>query len=343
MADNKDRDLTTRGLRTKAPKPNIIRIELLDGNSRERYLGKLQRGIDGVVKQPLYNKFVPASDSVFYGFLKNSGNQTIGITSEWSKSDGVKGLLGDISGILSKSPVGKKGKVGKFFSFAGAAGSAAINALDNIDKAAKGLGSLDASLTGNSTIKQITGVDISGFEVDCGWYLPEQLNLATTSLKILSNMAYPNKVPSSTLNQFTDETVTNIFKSSNVNDDTVESGILPSLTTAVDTAQDTLAGVAGSTVGALTSFYTGFNDLVGRNLTLDPLPVRVNIGHYIDIEPMVITSMKVTFSREQFVAPNGRHLPIFCSVNISFASWMTPSPDLEFMQLLGSEMFGSDN
>ena len=30
MEDNKGRDLVSRGLRTKAPKPNIIRIEVLD-------------------------------------------------------------------------------------------------------------------------------------------------------------------------------------------------------------------------------------------------------------------------------------------------------------------------
>ena len=337
MEDNKGRDLVSRGLRTKAPKPNIIRIEVLDGNSRERYLGRLQRKADNIIKQPLYDKFVPPSQSIFYGFLKNVGSQTVGISAQWTKSDGVKGLLGDITGVLSKASTGKKGKVGKFFSFAGAAGAFGLSAKENIDKAAKGLGSLDTSLTGNSTIKQVTGVDVNGFEVDCGWYLPEQLNLASNSLKILNNMAYPNKVPSTDIVDKVKNTVGNIFKSDNVTDND-NAGIAPSLTQAANTTQDTTASSLG--FGAI-SLYAGFNDLVGRNLTLDPLPVRVNVGHYIDIEPMVITGIKVTFSREQFVAPNGRHLPIFCTVNISFTSWMTPSPDLEFMQLLGTEMFGS--
>ena len=335
MADNKDRDLTTRGLRTKAPKPNIIRIELLDGDSRERYLGTIQRGIDRVIKQPLYSRF-GSDESVFYGFLKNSGNQTIGISSEWSKTGGVKGLLGDIKGGLEKFADAKESSVSKFISGATVSG---INALDNIDKVAKSLSALDANITGNSTIKQINGVDISGFEVDCGWYLPEQLNLATTSLKVLSKMAYPTKVPSENTTKAINDWVDNLSKDNvddNQNNDNQNDKPSPSLFTNIKDS------ISDGSIG-FTQLYSGFNDLVGRNLTLDPLPVRVNIGHYIDIEPMVITSMKVTFSREQFVDPNGRHLPIFCSVNISFTSWMTPSPDLEFMQLLGKEMFGPND
>ena len=40
--------LRNRGLSSGIPKPNIVRIELLDGIARQRYLGGLQRSGDSL-------------------------------------------------------------------------------------------------------------------------------------------------------------------------------------------------------------------------------------------------------------------------------------------------------
>ena len=82
------------------------------------------------------------------------------------------------------------------------------------------------------------------------------------------------------------------------------------------------------------------NQYFGRELTFDPLPVRVSLGQYMDLEPLVITNMKVDFSKETFINKEGRHVPVTCSVAISFKFWMNPAPNLHFVSLLGHEMFG---
>jgi len=82
------------------------------------------------------------------------------------------------------------------------------------------------------------------------------------------------------------------------------------------------------------------NRLFGRNLTFDPLPVRVNIGQYVDAEPLVIDGFDVSFSKETFVSKTGRHIPITCSVQIKLSFWLRPSPKLGFMSILGEEMYG---
>jgi len=81
-------------------------------------------------------------------------------------------------------------------------------------------------------------------------------------------------------------------------------------------------------------------DIFGKNLTFDPLPVRVSVGQYVDIEPLVITEARTEFSSETFISSNGRHLPIFCTVTIDFDFWMMPAPNAEFLSILGEEMFG---
>lgn len=377
VADKPDRDLSNRGLRENVPKPNIVRIEVLDGNARERYLGAIQSSLDRTVKQKVYQQFVSPDNSLFYGFLKNSGSQSVGISCAWTNGGGTGGILGDVKGIINKASSG----TGVAATVANIADKA-IDAGSKLESAAKALGGFDSTLTGSSSLKTLNGVTMGdGMEVDCGWYLPEQLTLASSSLKILARMVYPKQVADKAFQQFVGDAAVGIISET---EKAIEEN--PGLTTVVGAAGTTalIAGTITNPAATLTALATGaaataaakaaappgvnssygnldgikglgfdvgagaaniattFNSLVGRNLTLDPLPVRVSIGHYIDIEPMVITSMNVTFSRAQWIAPSGRHLPIFCDVNIKFSSWLTPAPKLEFMQLLGTEMFGLD-
>jgi hypothetical protein len=372
VADKPERDLEYRGLRANVPKPNIVRIEILDGNARERYLGKIQTTLDRSVKQQVYQKFSSPSDSLFYGFLKNSGKQSVGINAKWMDTGGTGGILGDIKGVIGEASSGSTAG-GLVSSIA----DKAISAGEKLDSAAKALGGFDSKLTGSSSLKRLEGIDMGDMSVDCGWYLPEQLTLASSSLRILARMIYPKQVDDRAFQQFVGDgvlgTINATAKALEENPGVATAAGIAAVagtvanpvaaiatvaTGAVATATAYAAAPAGvnSTHENLSSVETGIfkvgagaaniattiNSLVGRNLTLDPLPVRVSIGHYIDVEPMVITSIDVTFSREQWVAPNGRHLPIFCDVTIKFSAWLNPAPKLEFMQLLGTEMFGLD-
>lgn len=343
-SDAPERNLEARGLRTKVPKPNILRIEVLDGKARERYLGSLQKFADREIKQTLYDNFVPATETVFYGFIKNQGNQGVSVTTRWGGEGGTGGLLGDIRASIDKAASG-----GSFLGNVAGVASNAINAGENIENAVKAVTGLDANLTGSASLKRVSGVEVGSFEVSCGWYLPEQLNLAIASLRILTRMAYPRQIADQAIEKFIGDAARATVNKAEQEIDKFFTGannVPPSQTDAtqenLEATEGGIAGVVGGLAEAGVGAYNAFNSIVGRNLTLDPLPVRVSIGQYIDIEPMVITDIKIEFSKEQWVAPNKRHLPIFCEVSISVSSWLNPAPELEFMQLLGTEMFGLD-
>jgi hypothetical protein len=64
------------------------------------------------------------------------------------------------------------------------------------------------------------------------------------------------------------------------------------------------------------------------------------VGNYIDLEPLVIDDVSVSFSKENFRADDGYDYPLTVDVTIAFSFWLTPAPKLEFMKFLGQEMFG---
>ena len=75
--ETSSRNLAARKLRTVVPKPNIVRIEALDGDARSRYLGGISRWADRQIRNKVYDTVKKAEDSVFYGFIKNGGTQFI--------------------------------------------------------------------------------------------------------------------------------------------------------------------------------------------------------------------------------------------------------------------------
>ena len=85
--------------------------------------------------------------------------------------------------------------------------------------------------------------------------------------------------------------------------------------------------------------YNSVNKYFGGEITANPLPVRVSIGHYLDLEPMIITSLSITTSKEQFISRDGTHLPIFINADVGVAYWMQPGPTKDFLSILGNEMF----
>jgi len=337
MADNLElhRDsvdhFKNRGLSSNIPKPNIVRIEVLDGNARRRYLGTLQRQGDQL-RSNLYDELTARSDRVFFGFLRNGGNQDFGFTNKWKNQPGSGNLLGGIKKLAS-----------------GIAPNLTETVV-NVANVAADLTGTNATSTGSSSLKKYEELVLDDFNVECSWYLPEQYNLCITSLQILARMGYPRQAPSKVLEAELPSILESMFNDfSKANDaqtstQTTADGNNPQVKASPTASYGSLLGQLAIKGGQTAiNGMTTFNRFFGRNLTFDPLPVRVNVGQYIDIEPLVITKIKFNFSKETFVqSATGRHLPILCSVNINFEYWLKPAPEMEFTSLLGRELFGQD-
>ena len=91
--------------------------------------------------------------------------------------------------------------------------------------------------------------------------------------------------------------------------------------------------------GGAVSAYNSINTFFGGEITANPLPVRISVGHYLDLEPVVLTDVKISASTEQFISKDGTHLPIWVSADVNFDYWMQPGPTKDFMSFLGSEVF----
>ena len=136
-------------------------------------------------------------------------------------------------------------------------------------------------------------------------------------------MAYPVHMPSENVKEATNAALNSI---ANATDNSALKDVITGAQPTVDMGIDVL---------------NKMGDALGVTLTLDPLPVRCMIGQAIDIEPLVIKDLKISFSKDTFVdTVTNRHMPITCTVNIGFKFWLTPSPKFQFMELLGEEMFG---
>lgn len=87
------------------------------------------------------------------------------------------------------------------------------------------------------------------------------------------------------------------------------------------------------------NFGIAANEFFGGSLTLNPLPVRLTMGHQLDIEPLVITGLKISGSQEQFMTTDGSNIPLFVNAEISVAMWMVPDPNKGPVQYLGDDLF----
>ena len=85
------------------------------------------------------------------------------------------------------------------------------------------------------------------------------------------------------------------------------------------------------------------NEFFGGVVTINPLPVRLTMGHQLDIEPLVITNVKISGSPEQFMSDDGTNIPLFVNAEISFKMWMIPDPNKGFMRYLGDDIFNGSS
>lgn len=316
-----------KGLSTNLPLPNILRIETLDGNARERYLSSVQR-IGDNLRRNVYQRMGQDGESIFYGFLIGGGETEFDLGIEWNDRSGDATILGELKGLATLIPG------------LGSIVSGAKKASEAIGDIGTQLVGVNASATGSATVKNFSGVQLRDYSITCGWYLPEQYHLCVKSLKTLHRMAYPKQVHTGALA----DVINDIGPA--IKDANLGKGFTAS---SVETVGDVTSGVANITEVPKKLFetYKDFREAFGGNFTFNPLPVRVCVGQHMDIEPLVITGVTTKFSKETFInyvgndEVNGRHLPIFVNTTISFRYWLNPSPDLQFTSLLGEEMFGA--
>lgn len=103
-----------------------------------------------------------------------------------------------------------------------------------------------------------------------------------------------------------------------------------------------LAGdVMKQIVNGGTDILMKVNSFFGGNITVNPFPVRVTIGHILDIEPVVIENVTFHTSKEQFISEDGTHIPLYITADIKFGMWMTPDPKKGFIRWMGDDVFNS--
>jgi len=322
-----------KSLSTKLPKPNILRIEVLDGNARQRYLGAVQR-IGDNIKTRTYQRMTQDGERVFFGFLTEGADSQFDLKVTWDDKspDGV--ILGQLKSIAENVP-----------GIAGDVTQAITNITAGIGNIAGSLTGINASTTGSGTIKNFSGVSLNDYSITCGWYLPEQYSLCIKSLKTLYRMAYPRQLSNFSAKQFINDFSTE-FRN---RDNQIFSGdILGAVENFSNNTVSFVTDVANETGAPETLFeiYKQFREGLGGNFVFNPLPVRVSVAQHMDIEPLVITGVNTKFSKETFINYSGtsdqigRHLPIFVTTTISLKYWLNPAPKLEFTNILGQELFG---
>jgi hypothetical protein len=84
--------------------------------------------------------------------------------------------------------------------------------------------------------------------------------------------------------------------------------------------------------------YTSYKNEGGIPV-FDPIPVKVSVGNFMELEPLIINDVGVSFSKETFINKDGLHLPIYVEADISLSFWLTPTPNVPFLKLFGSEVF----
>ena len=353
------------------PNPNVIRIEVLSPSARAQYLNSGIYAMANRFQQALKESFIDGIQP-FYGFFDPEKTQGIefAVHASWDKNSNhgfgeVAGIMKKVTGAVSKVPV--VGSVGKL-------GTGVIQGAEAIDAVAKDMANIagiDTNSTGACTMKDFSGVD-SKFnkKVVCSWYLPEQENMARLSISRLIKLAYVRHMNmdnkdvvgaltkaasemmagpewrsmTSTISQMGSEIMSAPVVGETLGDlghminglrlTAEENGLLPSSDTTkviVDVAKQ----IANGGIDAMIKL----NSFFGGNLTMNPFPVRLTMGHILDIEPVVITDVQFSSSKEQFITEDGTHVPLWITATIGFEMWMIPDPKKGFIRWMGDDVF----
>ena len=353
------------------PNPNVIRIEVLSPSARAQYLNSGIYAMANRFQQALKESFIDGIQP-FYGFFDPEKTQGVefSVHAKWDTNSNhgfgeVAGIMKKVTGAFSKVPV--VGSVGKL-------GTGVIQGAEVMDAVAKDMANIagiDTNSTGACTMKDFGGSDFKfNKKVVCSWYLPEQENMARLSISRLIKLAYVRHMNmdnkdvvgaltkaasemmagpewqsmTSTISQMGAEIMSAPVVGETLGDlghminglrlTAEENGLLPSSDTTkviVDVAKQ----IANGGIDAMIKL----NSFFGGNLTMNPFPVRLTMGHILDIEPMVITDVQFSSSKEQFITEDGTHVPLWITATIGFDMWMIPDPKKGFIRWMGDDVF----
>lgn len=330
------------------PKPNVLRIEVLSGKARQAFLGGFNRTLDRVKYSVIRQLSEGAGFAPFYGILSNPSSMQFSVNATWSV-DPQKGFLA----AASRVPVlgTAIGIVKDVTSEAAAIGSAVSS-----------LAGLDNDSTGSSTTKSFGGATAGkGFSCSCTWYMPEQENLFRLSYRRLMQLTYlrPLNASGDVISKATSAAMSAVFDGVLTESKTLVTSVKNAALNGSENSNDSnqnlnepafsgpltgtgsgAAGMVSDAVGRIGSVSAAFNNFMGNELTIAPLPVRVSVGHLYDFEPMVITGVTLQPSVETFQNRIGYQIPIYMTVTIMFDYWMTPGPSKQWVSVIGDEVFG---
>lgn len=325
------------------PLPNVVRIEVLAPEAKARYLGKFHSMMDGFRQKLTESLMPPDANEPFYAFFDPVENGDIGfdVNANWETTQ--NGGLNAAVNVMKALPV-----------IGNTVGGKAEKAASLFNRGAQFMGFNNDS-TGSCTMKEFSKADFQfNKTVKCSWYMPEQEDMARVSLSRLIRMAYVRNFDMDRRNNFGNKLaealrmipkqMASVNQMNEGTSSTVGDTVGGLVDTIVDGGANMAAGIADSSI--VNKFITGavntgisLNEFFGGSLTVNPLPVRLTMGHQLDIEPLVITNIKVSGSKEQFMTTDGSNIPLFISVDISFSMWMIPDPNKGFVQYLGDDLF----
>lgn len=333
------------------PLPNVVRIEVLAPEAKARYLGKFHSLMDGFRQKLTESLMPPDANEPFYAFFDPVENGDIGfdVAANWDTTQGTINMATNIIKsipVLGSSPLGSM-VTGKL--------TEAAEKGSNMMKMGTRMMGFNNDSTGACTMKEFTKADFKfNKNVKCSWYMPEQEDMARVSLSRLIRMAYVRNFDMDNRNNFGSKLAEALrmipkqLASVNQAGEGTRSAVGDTtggwFDTIADNGAHALAGIADSNIvnKVITeAVNTGIslNEFFGGSLTVNPLPVRLTLGHQLDIEPLVITGIKVSGSKEQFMTTDGSNIPLFVNVDISFEMWMIPDPNKGFVQYLGDDLF----
>ena len=348
----------------RLPKPNVCRIEVLDGEARRAYMGGFQKSLDtfretmldAIALESGYDMYEP-----FYGILNaDTGNgPSFSVKASWNEPTGNKSGFARMNTILTGGG-GNAGLLGAIPGIGSAISRTTNSVLGGIESVAQvgmELSGVNNNCTGSMTIKKFTGAQIDAtLPLKFRWYLPEQEDMCRQSLKRLVMMTYVRPMDmqgEAIVNEMINGLVnagSQLVDSAKQMIDNVTSGYYSSGDSSYKEGNSSSSNsgkaengsvkdVINKVLGSGVDIYNNLNTFFGGEITANPLPVRVSIGHYLDFEPMVINSVRIQASNEQFISPDGTHLPVFINAEVQVSYWMQPGPTKDFISILGNEVF----
>ena len=326
-----EHDTPGKGMYTHSfnlPNPNVVRIEVLSPMARKRYLGMFFGELE-LLRTTLVEQLMPDdANRPFYAIFdpQQTGDIGFDLRSNWEPRGDA--TFAGLAKTLEKLPG------------VGFLATRAADVSGTINKLMSRVG-IDNTSTGTGTLKSFSKADLQfNKNVRCSWYMPEMEAQARVSIARLLKIAYVRNFDQNKNGDYVQKIATALktvakdikegMKKREVGGTVVDWGT---------TGLGALAKSAGFGINQVIQFGLKANETFGGSITFAPFPVRLTLGHILDIEPLVITNVQLTGSKEQFMTEDGSNIPIFVNANIQFETWLTPDPNKGFIRWLGDDVF----